>query len=54
MKLKVNATTHKSPITPSELLSALHQIDQANCDLKTVISGKYLSFRLFIFISDYH
>lgn len=30
-----------SPITPAELLVALHTIDPSKCELKTVIKGKF-------------
>ena len=55
--LGINAA-HKCPITPAELLVALHQIDPATCDLKTVIAGTpnappisylYTFFSLFYF-----
>jgi symplekin len=38
------ASTHKSPISPAELLIALHQIDQSKCDLKTVITGLIIKY----------
>jgi len=31
--------THMSPLTPAELLIALHNIDPSKCELKTVIKG---------------
>lgn len=31
---------HTSPITPAELLIALHNIDPSKAELKTVIKGK--------------
>lgn len=30
---------HTSPLTPAELLIALHNIDPSKCELKTVIKG---------------
>jgi len=30
---------HASPITPVELMVALHNIDSSKCDVKTVIKG---------------
>lgn len=33
------AAPHTSPITPAELLIALHNIDPAKAELKTVIKG---------------
>ncbi|CAF0878916.1 unnamed protein product [Brachionus calyciflorus] len=42
--INTNIPVHKSPVNPTELLVALHQIDQANCDLKTVINATSLCF----------
>lgn len=33
----------RSPLTASELLVALHNIDPSKCDMKTVMKGKFLS-----------
>lgn len=35
-------SSFQSPISPAELLLALHHIDTTKCDLKTVIKGKEL------------
>lgn len=40
--VNTNLAVHKSPISPIELLVALHQIDHANYDLKTVINGNFI------------
>jgi symplekin len=32
-------TQHKSPITPVELMVALHNIEPTKCDVKTIIKG---------------
>ncbi|KAL1131946.1 hypothetical protein AAG570_011557, partial [Ranatra chinensis] len=37
-------SVHSSPITPSELLIALHTIDPSKCELKTVIKATSLCF----------
>lgn len=42
--INTNVPVHKSPVSPSELLVALHQIDPASCDLKTVINATSLCF----------
>ena len=42
--INVDTSIHKSPITPAELLSALHQIDTSVCDLKTIISATTICF----------
>lgn len=34
---------HTSPITPAELLIALHNIDPSKAELKTIIKGVVLS-----------
>jgi symplekin len=31
--------SHMSPLTPAELLIALHNVDPSKCELKTVIKG---------------
>ncbi len=41
---QVDTSVHKSPITPAELLIALHQIDPNACDLKTIIQATSLCF----------
>jgi symplekin len=42
--INVNVAIHKSPLSPTELLVALHQIDQSSCDLKTIIGATSLCF----------
>ena len=42
--INVNVSIHKSPLSPTELLAALHQIDQASCELKTIISATSMCF----------
>jgi len=42
--INVDTSIHKSPVTPAELLSALHQIDTSVCDLKTIINATTLCF----------
>ena len=42
--INVNVVIHKSPLSPTELLVALHQIDQSTCDLKTIINATSLCF----------
>ncbi|XP_014288731.1 symplekin isoform X1 [Halyomorpha halys] len=41
---QADATGHSSPITPAELLTALHLIDPSKCELKTVIKATSLCF----------
>ena len=31
---------YSSPLTPAELLIALHNVDHSKCDMRTVIKGK--------------
>ncbi|KAK7863953.1 hypothetical protein R5R35_012454 [Gryllus longicercus] len=38
------ASSHTSPLTPAELLIALHTIDPAKCELKTIIKATSLCF----------
>ncbi len=33
-------SAYTSPLTPAELLIALHNIDNTKCDMKTIIRGK--------------
>ncbi len=40
--------SHASPILPSELLIALHQISLEECELKTLIYGKIYLHILFL------
>lgn len=35
--------SHSSPISPTDLLVALHTIDPSKCELKTVIKGNYIA-----------
>ena len=42
--INVNIALHKSPLSPAELLVALHQIDGSSCDLKTIINATSLCF----------
>ncbi|KAJ8308619.1 hypothetical protein KUTeg_013493, partial [Tegillarca granosa] len=39
-----DATSYTSPLTPSELLIALHNIDPEQCDMKTIIKATNLCF----------
>lgn len=36
-----SGTNFQSPLTPSDLLIALHNIDPSECDMKTIIKGLY-------------
>lgn len=40
----VNLPIHKSPVSPAEILVALHQIESASCEIKTVIYGEITIF----------
>lgn len=40
---------HTSPITPAELLIALHNIDSSKAELKTIIKGDIINF---FFVKD--
>ena len=42
--INVNVAVHKSPLSPTELLVALHQIDQSSCELKAIINATSLCF----------
>jgi len=42
--INVDTSIHKSPISPADLLSALHQIDPEVCDLKTIIAATNICF----------
>ena len=37
-----SGTNFQSPLTPAELLIALHNIDPSKCDMKTIIKGLYI------------
>lgn len=38
---------YNSPLSPVELLIALHNIDPTKCDMKTIIKGTVLNLFLF-------
>lgn len=43
-----------SPLTPGDLLIALHNIDSNKCDMKSIIKGQFLTFSYFIDIILYN